>query len=276
MSRGKGKPHHRADTRGGGFTGLPHVVQDSAAYRHCSLWARAVLSEIVREFNGYNNGEIYLSVAQICERLNNSNRRKACRAVAELMEHGLIDVSAEGAWRERQAREFRLTFVASGKFPNIRAATNDYRSWGAAEKINGDALSPRTAAAGNTPSPDAPVTGNASSPAEFFRQRKTAKNATISEGDAGDGVSLHISEPYQGPEMAGISTPDYPPNSGRPKSGAAILRFPEPAKPLCEKCSEPFDTGHHRGPHVKRYCSERCRKAAETLRAKARKAEARA
>lgn len=274
MARGKGKPHHRADTRGGGFTGLPHVVQDSAAFQHLSLWARAVLLEIVREFKGFNNGEIYLSVDQICQRLSNSNRRKACRAVAELMEHGLIDVSAEGQWRERQARQFRLTFVTSGKFPNLRPATNEYRSWGPTEKSGGNASSPRRPRAGNASSPEADDAGNAPSPAIFARLRKTAISALICEGVAGDAVSLHISEPFQGPEKGSVSTPDYPPNSGRPKSSAAILPFPEAVKPCCEKCGEPFETGHHRGPHVKRYCSERCRKAAETLRARARKAGA--
>ena len=61
MSRRKSKSDQRADTRGGGFTGLPHVVHDSDAYRHLDLWARAVLAQVIRRFNGYNNGKIAIS-----------------------------------------------------------------------------------------------------------------------------------------------------------------------------------------------------------------------
>lgn len=218
MARGKARPPHRADTRGAGFTGLPQAVQDSPAYRDCSLWARAVLLEIIREFNGFNNGEIFLSVDQICERLNNSNRRKACRAVAELMEHGLIDVAAEGKWRERKAREFRLTFVSSGKFPAIRPATNDYRKWEAPKKNNGDASSPRKGETGDAVSPDAPRAGNALSPVEKPNRRKTAVFGPLADAVTGDAVSLHIFKPYHSPKE-GDAISDLPPDLEAQKIG---------------------------------------------------------
>lgn len=133
MKRGKNPADHRADTRGGRWVGIPHAVIKSAAYQHLSLMARAVLVELVLEMNGYNNGRIALSQRQIAARLGNSNFRKISRATAELMEHGLVDVCAEGKWKQRQARQFRLTFVntTAGSFV---PATNDYLNWSAANK----------------------------------------------------------------------------------------------------------------------------------------------
>lgn len=133
LKRGGSKPtakkaDHRADTRGSPWVGIPHAVLKSLAYRHLSLFARALLFEIVLQFTGYNNSEIALSQRQAAARLNNSNYRKIGHAFAELMEHGLIDVAVEGTWHPRRARLFRLTFVSAGKGKHI-AATNDYISW---------------------------------------------------------------------------------------------------------------------------------------------------
>jgi excisionase family DNA binding protein len=63
---------------------------------------------------------------------------------SRLMQHGLIDISAEGTWQERRAREYRLTFVstldAHGR--HVRA-TNDYVAWrpcpkSGAERVSAD------------------------------------------------------------------------------------------------------------------------------------------
>jgi hypothetical protein len=102
-----------------------------------------VLVEIVREMNGYNNGNIVLSQRQIASRLNTSNFRKIGRGIGELMQHGLIDVAVEGQWKTRMARQYRLTFVNSGKPGHYRPATNDYVHWTAAKKSRADAPSAR-------------------------------------------------------------------------------------------------------------------------------------
>jgi hypothetical protein len=218
MARGKGKTDHRADTKGAGFTGLPHVVQDSAAYRHLSLWARAVLSEIIREFNGYNNGEIVLSVTQMCERLGNSNRGKAARAIAELMEHGLVDVAADAKWKQRLAREFRLTFITSGKFPHIRQATNEYAKWHPAKKSSGNDALPERPRAGNASLPEAPSAGDASLPVKKSYRRKTALSGLSADAVAGNAVSPLIGKPYHSPER-GVANAAQAPEIGPPKIG---------------------------------------------------------
>lgn len=125
----KRKADHSAATRGGGWTGLPHCVQDSNAFKSLSLYARVILLEIIRKFNGYNNGEIALSQRELGHRIQSTNYRKIGAATAELMEKGLIDVRTNGVWKARMAREFRLTFVSTGSFHRPVAATNDYLNW---------------------------------------------------------------------------------------------------------------------------------------------------
>jgi hypothetical protein len=117
---------HRADLRGKPFIGLPAAVLYSAAFTGLSLAARAVLLEILGRFNGYNNGRIAVSQRELAQRLGTSNYRRISKATVELFEAGFIDLAVEGKWKQRQAREFRLTFITTGKGPPYRSATNDY------------------------------------------------------------------------------------------------------------------------------------------------------
>lgn len=141
----KVKADCRADTRGGPWAGIPVCVIESAAYRDCSVHARAVLVELVSRMRGYNNGKLALSQRELVSSLRCSPR-KVVRALAELVEHGFLDVSVEGKWKERMARQYRLTFVSTKNAP----ATNEYRYWSATEKSGATArVSPglRTATA---------------------------------------------------------------------------------------------------------------------------------
>ena len=85
--------------------------------------------ELVLAFNGYNNGKIAVSQRQLSARLQNSNFGKIGRAIAELVEHGFIDVEVEGHWKARLAREYRLTFVSTGVLHRRVPATNEYLGW---------------------------------------------------------------------------------------------------------------------------------------------------
>ena len=155
--RRKAKADHQADTGGMPWAGLPHVVLNSLAYQYCDLWERAILVELVRVFNGFNNGSIALSQRQIGERLHTSNWSRIGRSIAGLMEKGLIDVSVEGQWKERLAREYRLTFAGTGKPPHNKSATNEYRTWQPAEMKSGaEAVSARRPKFADTRSAVAP------------------------------------------------------------------------------------------------------------------------
>jgi hypothetical protein len=94
----------------------PHVrlyrwMLDSPAYLSLSCQARAVLVEIVRCYDGMNNGRIGLSVRRASERCNIA-RGTACRAFNELQETGFIECVVQGAFslKVRHATEWRLTF----------------------------------------------------------------------------------------------------------------------------------------------------------------------
>jgi hypothetical protein len=115
----------RADTRGGRWAGIPVCVIESAAYRALSLPARAILVQLTAALNGYNNGAIALSQRTLAQALGLTNYRKIISGIAELLDHGFLDISTEGQWKERQAREYRLTFVST----KSAAATNEYLQW---------------------------------------------------------------------------------------------------------------------------------------------------
>jgi hypothetical protein len=121
------KADHAPDTRGGRLACIPHCVLKSEAYRHLSPMERAALYEIVLRVSGYSNGLISLSVRELADRFNRKKMAPFADAVAKLMAHGLIDVTTDGSWRPRAAREFRLTFFnTTDKVGRRIAATNDY------------------------------------------------------------------------------------------------------------------------------------------------------
>jgi hypothetical protein len=88
------------------------------------------LLEILAKLNGFNNGKIAISYKQLARRLGRKNEAPFGRAIAELITHGFIEVMAEARWRDRRAREYRLTFVnttdAAGRHVT---ATNEYLRW---------------------------------------------------------------------------------------------------------------------------------------------------
>jgi hypothetical protein len=122
----KAKAPNQADTKGKGWIGLPKVVAMSHAYRTLSYPARATLIEIMFYFNGHNNGKIGISQRQIMEALGTSSPHTVIDAIIELIDHGLIEVTVEGEWRPRMARQYRLTFVSTMQGILPVRATNDY------------------------------------------------------------------------------------------------------------------------------------------------------
>lgn len=127
--RAKNKADCRADTRGGPWAGIPKVVLASEAYRTLSPFERAVLVKIVGRMDGYNNGRIAISYAELAHRLNRRNQAKFAGAIETLWKHGLIEPGMLKPWKERKAREYRLTFVNTVVNDKFVAATNDYLQW---------------------------------------------------------------------------------------------------------------------------------------------------
>lgn len=191
MGRKRHQADHRADLRGKGFVGLPVAVVYSDAFARLSLCARAVLVEILARFNGYNNGHIAVSQRELAARLNTSNFRKISDATAELMQCGFIDIETEGKWKQRHAREYRLTFITTGSAPPYKSATNEYLAFSRADGASADKRqSADTGSAGISQSAD---DGSAA------LNGKPPFRIVASADDA----SALIVKPYRGPKKMG-------------------------------------------------------------------------
>ena len=129
MGRKKIQADQRADLCGKKFIGLPVVVKESDAYQALDFFQRNLLIELLSAFNGYNNGKLVISQRQIADRMGTQNFARISSGIARLMAVGLLDISTESMWKERKAREYRLTFISSGSPPNVSPATNDYQQW---------------------------------------------------------------------------------------------------------------------------------------------------
>lgn len=112
------------------------------------------------------------------------------------MERGLIDVTAEGEWKPRKAREYRLTFVTSGAPPYTNPATNDYLRW---QKIGADTVSAETPQSADTVSAEARIAADTVSASRPQNPQKCVNGPKF----PADTVSSLIVKPYQGPFKRG-------------------------------------------------------------------------
>ncbi|WP_260482370.1 hypothetical protein [Sphingomicrobium flavum] len=253
MGRKRAEPSQKADTRNGRWIGLPEVVYTSAAYRALTAFERAVFQAIHYRFNGFNNGEIVCSYDQISDDLSAKQVHKGRigKAVARLLEVGLLDIGAEARWKERQARTYRLTFIqTTDGHGKAVAATNDYRFYTPPEKQNdGDDSSPRNANLVTNRHQEGGLAGDNVSPRK--NTRLSAATPT-GNGQSGDDSSPLIVKPYPVDRMG----KNYTPHETRSAN--------------CDDCGRDFERGAH---PAQRYCSETCRKRAEKKRARDRQSE---
>ena len=113
----------------GRYIAIPHDVLNSPGYLSTKPSARAVLSELLRCYNGSNNGRIGLSVRDAGKRCNISNDTAAL-AFTQLEDAGLIERVIKGSFkqRNRKASEFRILWRqcdVTGAMP--RASYRDER-----------------------------------------------------------------------------------------------------------------------------------------------------
>jgi hypothetical protein len=243
MGRGKQRADHRADLRGKPFIGAPAAVIYSSAYQALSLCARAILLELLGRFNGYNNGKIAVSYRELADRLGKTTLKSIGPAIVELHAHGFLDVTAEGKWKAREARLYRLTFISSGAHGQVQA-TNEYAAWTPQEAKSGLPLRgtehPRTV----------PLMGTEANSAVPLTGTDIPVSSVWGKAEPVPLRGTLISKPCVGAELEGQSTPS---NADDPNRA-----------PSCERCHEPFTFAGRGQP--KRFCSERCRKAAEAQR----------
>lgn len=124
MAQGPQKADH-----GGNFYITPRALLDSVAWKHLSFRARAVLQVFQDRHDGFNNGHLALGIHEIGKRLGNKNHGPNAKAVAELIELGFLECVSDADRKHSKVREYRLTFVSTGKAKHVEKATNDYRDW---------------------------------------------------------------------------------------------------------------------------------------------------
>jgi hypothetical protein len=107
MSRGVNRTGR---SKGNGrFITIPHDVLNSPGNLSTKPPARAVLCELLRCYNGGNNGRIGLSVRVAGKRCNISNDTAAL-AFTQLEDAGLIERVIKGSFKQRtrKASEYRI------------------------------------------------------------------------------------------------------------------------------------------------------------------------
>jgi len=104
-----GRARRRRRHDGPNFIQLYRYVLDCAAYVSLSASARAALIEVIRGYNGSNNGNIVLSVRTLAKRLA-CNKETACHALQELTDKGFIEPRIKGAFsvKFKRATQWRL------------------------------------------------------------------------------------------------------------------------------------------------------------------------
>ncbi len=111
---------------------LWNSMQDSEAWLSLSLYARCTWLEIMRRYNGSNNGEIPLGCREVAT-LCNMSKGKAKDAFDELIEKGFIKIGWHSSfdYKQKKSRRWVLTHhVYDGKAP-----TNEWRHWQAPENL---------------------------------------------------------------------------------------------------------------------------------------------
>ena len=133
----KNQKHHKRNLKGT-FMAVPHHVWDSDAMTDCNSNARVVLLQLLRRYNGFNNGKISLSVreaaigASVCI-------GTASTSLKRLEEVGLIITTRQSGFnmKNRMAREFEITFHPVDN----HVPKNTFKNWRKNNSISGDTLS---------------------------------------------------------------------------------------------------------------------------------------
>lgn len=121
MARGR-RPNAKGRSTGPSpFLMLPQWAFDCPAYRTLKPGPRALLWELIRRFNGNNNGCIGFSQRDMSAAINVADRETVAGYVRELEARGFIVASRRGGFNvkvaDRRASEWELTWLKVGETP---------------------------------------------------------------------------------------------------------------------------------------------------------------
>ena len=105
------------------FVALYQWEMDCPAYRHLSVYGRALLMEFRKAYNGHNNGEIVMSVRQAAN--------TAAKTIKELQGNGWIRQTQKGAFSQKSnktASTWRITNQPVGAGVDV-PETKEYIRW---------------------------------------------------------------------------------------------------------------------------------------------------
>ena len=129
----KSNPKGRA--KNGRFAGIPHSVMESESYYLSSGNALKLLLELVKQYNGRNNGNLSAAFSVLKSRGWRS-KKTLSRCLTELLKRGLIVKTREGWFRNPGARcaLYALTWLpideCEGKDLELGPTRGPYRSFG--------------------------------------------------------------------------------------------------------------------------------------------------
>ena len=112
------------------FVQLTHFMLDSIAWRSLSPTARALFIEVIKRYNGVNNGHIGLGVREAGEALN-VKPHTAGLAFWALLECGFLAMAQDSSFVQKKlAREWRVTCLPMGpRDAPTSPPTHDYMRW---------------------------------------------------------------------------------------------------------------------------------------------------
>lgn len=130
-TRGRGHNAKGRTKKGIRFVKIDHWVMATMAWLSLSAAARALYVELLRRYNGHNNGQISLSVREAA-RLLHIAKDTASKAFKELEEKGFVKRNVCGSfnWKRRHATTWILTEYEFDDEP----ATKEFARWRAERK----------------------------------------------------------------------------------------------------------------------------------------------
>lgn len=111
------------------FVMLQNWAFDCPAYRSLKPGPRAVLWELIRRYNGTNNGRIACSARDMARAINVSDRQTVAEYERELQAKGFLKITRPGGFNvkvsDRRATEWALTWEKIGD----ELPTKDFMKW---------------------------------------------------------------------------------------------------------------------------------------------------
>jgi hypothetical protein len=113
----------------GGFSALPHVVQESQNWAQCSPMAIKLLMDLLGQFKGSNNGDLSAALS-VLKSKGWTRGQTISNAARELIYYGMIEMTRQGDLHRCSlfAVTWRAIDQCSGK-PEVKATNVASRLW---------------------------------------------------------------------------------------------------------------------------------------------------